>query len=285
MTVPGVSVPAEEQIDAVEGLDRDLGELLDDSDEPDAEEASNIQSDAEPGEADEEEADEEAEEADEAEDEADEEADDDVERVRNGMQRRIDKLTAKSKGYEERYEDSRIENEQLKQKAEAAKLSVETGLDTDYVDAPDAEVVKKYDSLRRVRDWCLEHSEQGYTGDGGKDDPSFEPEEVRRKLEQVRDELIVVGPRAEEIRRESRSRMRADMELGRKVREKREQKRKAAKKAIKGEKVLETGGPTAGRPDKASHTKKSDAIDQKIFEKGGRSPEALIDSMGDDFFA
>ena len=282
MTVPGVSVPAEEQIDADDGLDRDLDELLDDSDEPDADEASNIKSDAEPGEADEEEA---AEEEEPAEGEADEEADDDVERVRNGMQRRIDKLTAKNKSYEERHEDSRIENEQLKQKAEAAKLSVETGLDTDYVDAGDAEVVQKYDALRRVRDWCLEHSEQGYTGEGGKDDPSFEPEEVRRKLEQVRDELIVVGPRAEEIRRESRSRMRADMELGRKVREKREQKRTAAKKAIKGEKVLETGGPTAGRPDKASHTKKSDAIDQKVYEKGGRSTEALIDSMGDDFFA
>lgn len=291
----GGSVPAEEQSDAVvdDGLDRDLDEFFDDVGEPEvADEDDVIESDEgdepETDEADEAEEEAEEDEADDDDDDAedDEEADEDVERVRVGMQKRIDKLTAKRKELEEKYEDAESQIAQLKDESESARLAALAGVDPDYMDGGDAKQVSKYDELKAIRDWCREHVETGYEGSGKPGDDAIEPEEIRKRLDLVQDEMIEIAPEAKRARDEARRRMKADLELGRKVRLKREEKRKAAKAAAgkkKKKSPAKVDQTATARPERSERSKKSEEIDRKVFEQGGRTSEALFDSM-DGFF-
>lgn len=274
----------------------DEQELEDDADaeaEPEGDEtAETDDSDtAEADEADEDSEDDEADEADEEDsDEADEEESEDdsgAGRVREQMQKRIDRVTGEKKELDEKYQDTLSENEKLKADAEKAREAAGAGVDPDYVEAADAEVVKRYGVLKQLRDWCTRHAETGYESEG--DGPSFEPEDIRVRLNEVNDELMDVAPEAKRVQRESRKHMKSDLELGRKVRRKREQKRRTAKEAAgKGKpkrKSPKIDGQTAANAgEKASKAKKKKGIDREALKKGGYTDEAVIDAYGADGF-
>lgn len=296
MEIDGASGPqaATPGNDAEENLDRDLDELFEDGEFDDVkisgeaiEDETDVETDAAAGEG------EEPDEADEADEDAEEDAEggedeesdgsDDVERVRSGMQKRIDRLTAQKKDLEEKFKDAGSEIEQRKQEAETAKQAALAGIDPEYADPKEAELVQEYNRLARIRDWCREYVETGYDGAGG-DDPSFEPEDIRKHLDSVQDELIELAPQARRVRDGARRRMQEDLELGRKARKLREQKRSKVKQAVKKKKkpAAQVADQTAGRVAKTSKSRNA-GIDRKAFEEGGRTDESLMDSMGDFF--
>lgn len=282
-----VATPGASQIDAEDKLDQALDELLDD--EPDNEDIDNDDvstTDEDDGNStDDDTADPEDDPDDESGDDSEDEPEDEpsVEKVRTGMQRRIDKLTAKNKALEEKVSDAEAEADTQKGVAEKAQLSASTGIDPDYIDRVDADTVANTDRLQKIRLWCRTHLEDGYEGTGD-NDPSFEPEAIKARMYEVEDELSELAPEARRIRRDAHSRMRADLELGRQVRVQREKKRRQLKAAAKKSAPKKLASQTSGRPETPS-TGKKEGIDRKAYEAGGRTDESLIDSMGDDFFS
>lgn len=183
------------------------------------------------------------------------------------INKRIAQLTAKAKSAEERAAE-------LEAKLEEKKPAVDTtglGVAPEYLSTDEAALIKRRNQLDEFSTWLIDHFDEGYEGGGTADNPSYTPQQIRRRYEEVTRERLKIGARAEAILAERRTQMEADLKEGRRLRMERERLKKTGKLAVKSTPAAPARAP--GKPVLAPKARAT--FDTKKLMEEGPTPDAL----------